>query len=137
VIAIAAALALAASTPSDADLGARIRNAAAGSQALQGPLDGAWTLYDARHRSLYVFQITDPADGTGALEAAWRGPGASAATGLVTAITRQGNDLSIDFAGGAMGETVSVRLQRRDDGEWSGRLTAKGRESATVLRRRR
>ena len=137
MIAAVAALALMAAPPPESDLGGRIGSSAAGSQALQGPLDGTWTLYDAGHRPLYVFQISDPAGGTGALEAAWRGPGASAPTGFVTAIARQGEDLWIGFAESEAREPVSVRLQRRSDGAWTGRLTVNGHQSAATLQRTR
>lgn len=135
VIATVAALALMATMLPESDLGGRIGSSAAGSQALQGPLDGTWALYDASNHPLYVLQISDPAGGTGALEAAWRGPGVSAPSGFVTAITRRGDGLSISFVEGEAGEPVSIRLQRRTDDAWVGGLTANGPQSAVTLQR--
>jgi hypothetical protein len=140
MIALAVALGLAAgpaaagqAAPEATDLAARIRESAAAAQALQGPMDGTWTLSDARRRPLFVFQFTDPAGGAGPLEGAWRRSGASAPAGLIDAIARRGDHLAIRFAGG--GEVVRVRLRRRADGTWSGEANENGHDLSVALRR--
>jgi hypothetical protein len=128
-VALAAWLAAA---PEANDLTTRMRDSAAAAQALEGPLDGAWTLW-AGDRPLYVFQITDPADAAGPLGGAWRLAGASASVGVIAAIARRGDRLTFRFA--ADGEVVRVRLRRRADGAWSGAADENGRAFPAALRR--
>ena len=140
MIALAVALGLATGSaaagqaaPEATDLAVRMRDSAAAAQALQGMLDGTWTLSDARRRPLFVLQITDPAGGAGPLEGAWRRPGASAMAGLIDAIARRGDRLAIRFAGG--GEVVRLSLRRQADGAWSGEANESGRDHRVSLRR--
>ncbi len=128
------ALAIAA-TPPAADVGARLRDSGAAAQALQGPLDGTWTLSNRRRGTLLVFQITDPAGG-GPLEAAWREPGAGGAAGLVEAITRRNDRLSISFNRSDGAGPVGLMLKRSGAGVWSGDLVEGGHVSLVTLRRR-
>ena len=121
-----------AAAPEANDLTTRMRDSAAAAQALEGPLDGAWTLWTG-DRPLYVFQITDPAGGAGLLGGAWRLTGAPAPAGLIDAIARRGDRLAIRFAG--EGEVVRVRLRRRADGAWSGEANENGRAFPAALRR--
>jgi hypothetical protein len=130
MISLAVALGLA-GAPDATDLAVRMRDSAAAAQALQGPLDGTWILL-TRERPLYVIQLTDPAGGSGPLTGAWRGPGASASIGLIDAIVRRGDSLTIQFA--ASGVVVRVLL-RRDDGTWIGTANENGRDRGVVLRR--
>ena len=131
MIALAVALGLAAA-PEATDFTTRMRDSAAAAEALQGPLDGTWTLRDAQRRPLFVFQITDPVGG-GPLEGAWRRPGASAPVVLIDEIERRGDRLAIRFAGD--GEVVRVSLRRRGDGAWTGQANENGREFLVSLRR--
>ena len=131
MIGLAVALGLAAA-PEATDLAVRMRDSAAAAQALQGPLDGSWTLW-AGDRPLYILQLTDPAGGAGPLQGAWRRSGASTAAGLIDAVARQGDRLAIRFAGD--GEVVRVRLRRRADGAWFGEANENGRDFAVALRR--
>jgi hypothetical protein len=135
MIGLALALGLAAgkAAAEPTDLATRMRDSAAAAQALQGPLDGTWTLWDARGRSLFVFQITDPVGGAGPLEGAWRRSGASAPAGMIEAIARRGDHLAIRFAGA--GEVVRARLRRRGDGAWSGEANENGRDLSVAIRR--
>ncbi|HLZ84105.1 MAG TPA: hypothetical protein VKQ54_11110 [Caulobacteraceae bacterium] len=134
MIGLAVVLGLAAgqAPPEAADLAVRMRDSAAAAQALQGPLDGTWTLW-AGKRPLFVLQITDPAGGAGSPEGAWRRADASAPTGPIDGIARRGDRLTIRFTSG--GEVVRVRLSRRADGTWSGEANENGRERAVALRR--
>lgn len=133
MIGLAVALGLAAA-PEATDLAVRMRDSAAAAQALQGPLDGTWTLGDTHHRLLFVFQVSDPAGGAGSLEGAWRRSGESAPAGLIDAIARRGDRLAIRFTGGH-GEVVRVRLRRRADGVWSGEANENGHDLPVALRR--
>lgn len=134
MLSLAVALGLA-TAPDAADLAIRMRESAAAAQALQGALDGTWTLWDAHHRRLFVLQITDPAAG-GPLAGAWRGTGASTAAGLIDAIARHGDHLEIRLARGSPApETVQIRLRRRGGGAWAGVATANGAVLSVTLRR--
>ncbi len=108
-----------------------MRDSGAAAQALQGPLDGTWALWDGHRQPRYVFQITDPAGGAGPPEGAWRRFGA-AATGPIAAIIRRGDRLTIQFA--ADGEVVRVSLSRHGDGEWSGDVKENGRDLSVAVR---
>ncbi len=123
-----------AATPPAADVGARLRESGAAAQALQGPLDGTWTLRDNRGGAPLVLQITDPAGG-GPLEAAWREPGAAGAAGLIETIARRGGRLSISFVRSDGADPVGLTLKRRGAGLWSGDLV-EGRLSRPVTLRR-
>jgi hypothetical protein len=132
MIGLAVALGLAAA-PGTTDLAIRMRESAAAAQALQGGLDGTWTLLDAHHRLLFVFQITDPAAGAGPLEGAWRRPVESAPAGLIDAIARRDDRLTIRFSAG--GNVVRVHLHRRAEGAWSGEASENGHDLPVALRR--
>jgi hypothetical protein len=121
----AALLAAATLAAPPGELSARIAASAAAAQALQGPIDGTWVLRDRGGHVLYTLQITDPAGG-GPPQAAWLARGASAP---VERIARSAGRLSLAFHG------ERVRLQRRPGGEWSGVMTAKGRNVAVTMRR--
>ena len=123
-----AALLLLAGAPISPD--ARIAASAAAAQALQGPLDGTWTLADTSGRALYVVQIVDPVTGGSNLEAAWRAPGADGALGEATA-RRAGDRLSLRL--GDHGPLVSLRRVSRD--LWRGVLRQDGGGRRVVLRR--
>jgi hypothetical protein len=109
--------------PEANDLATRLRASATAAQALQGPLDGSWTLA-AGGRARYAFQITDIAGGARPLEGAWRRAGAAAAPRSIDIIARQGDRLSIRLID--EGEVVRIRLHRRAEGQWSGELNDNG-----------
>jgi hypothetical protein len=115
------------------DLATRMRDSAAAAQALQGPLDGTWTLWDAHRRPLFVFQITDPVGGAGPLEGAWRQAGASAPAGLIDVMARRADHLVIRFV--SAGESTRLCLHRRSDGSWSGEANENGHVLPVALRR--
>jgi hypothetical protein len=102
-------------------------------QALQGPLDGTWTLEDSRRQPLFVLQITDPAGGAGPLGGAWLGSAANARANPIDAITRRGDRLSIEFADN--GKRVRISLKRDLEGRWSGVAKENGRDLLLTLRR--
>jgi hypothetical protein len=136
VIALAAAALLAAGVPpAEPNLGGRIAASAAAAQAWQGPLDGAWTLYDARRRPILTLEITDPAGG-GPLEAAWRAAGPANAYGFVEAIERQGGGrLTLRLAPAAGGPATVITLRRVGRRAWRGGIMRDGvRRPATLER---
>lgn len=124
---IAALLLLAAAPSSRGD---RIAASAAAAQALQGPLDGTWTLADAHGRALYVIQIVDPVSGGADLQAAWRSPGPAGALGEATA-RRTGDRLSLRL--GDRGPQVALRRVSRD--LWRGVRHHDGGDRRVFLRR--
>jgi hypothetical protein len=134
-IALMALIMSSAPPPPDAAFEARLRDSFDAAQALQGSLDGRWTLYDAGGRALYAFQIVDPAGG-GPLQAAWRDLRDSRATGglgVVSDIARTGGSLRLSFAG--RGGLINTLLLWRDHrGGWSGRLAEGGKAMRVMLR---
>lgn len=113
---------------------ARIRDAYAAAQTLQGPLDGAWVLNPRRGRTLYRLQITDPAGG-GPLQAAWSVSGTGPKTaGPVGSLSRDGGDLSLTFTG-PDGEPAQATLTLGAHGIWRGRLIDGAIAVAVSLRR--
>ena len=123
--------------PGDPALDGRIRDSFNAAQALQGPLDGRWTLRDAGGRALYAFQIVDRAGGGGPLEAAWRDPRDSSMTGalgVVSDIARTGRSLRLGFAGLGGGAATLV-LWRDRHGGWVGRMVGGGKTARVTLRR--
>jgi hypothetical protein len=134
--ALALAAALTAGTargdPDAAAFDARMAASVQAAERLEGPLDGRWTLYDARRRPLYVLQISDPPQHAGPLEAAWRSP-RDGTVGQLDRITHSGERLSLTWT--ARGRTVIVALRRAGAGPWRGRLDDAGRPLRVVLRR--
>jgi hypothetical protein len=131
-LALALAVALAAASEPN-DLGSRLSASAAAAQALLGPLDGGWTLSDARGRPLFALQITDPATGATPREGAWRDLAGTGETGPVDTIERRGDRLSIRFVHGR--DAVWIRLRRRGDGAWAGEATDSHRVFQVALHR--
>jgi hypothetical protein len=127
------AISLTPPAPDAAALDARIRQSAAEAQALQGPMDGAWILTDARGRPLYRLQITDPAGGAGVLDAMWSGVGANSPSGLA-AVSRRGGVLGLDLETGDGAVAGVVRLERHGRA-WSGWLRKTGHRRAVRLYR--
>ncbi len=127
-----AALLVSAATPAD-PLGARIAQSAQAAQALQGPLDGAWELRDARGRKLLILQIVDPAGG-GPPAAAWREPGDGWASGYVDQIERTGGRLTIVFTRPGATEATRIRL-RTGRGGFAGSISEDGKRRIVRLAR--
>jgi hypothetical protein len=121
----------------DAAFEGRMRDSFDAAQALQGPLDGRWTLYDAGGRALYAIQIVDPAGGAGPLQAAWRDPrdlSPLGALGVVSDIARTGGALRVSFAGHG-GLATNLVLRQGRHGGWSGRMVESGKAIRVTLRR--
>jgi hypothetical protein len=121
------ALALLASPAFAQDVvGVQIAASAAAAQALQGPLDGAWTLFDRRGGMLLTLQIGDPPT-RGALACAWQDP--SGARGFADCSRRTGG-LTVRLAGEGV-----ARLIRQGANQWRGTLIRAGHTQSITLRR--
>ena len=130
------ALAVATGPPvGDTTFNARMRDSIAAAQALQGPLDGHWTLY-AGVRAVLVLAIIDPAGG-GPLQAAWRDPSRSADAGLgvVSEIMWTGRRLRLTFTRPEKTRPTTIDLVGDPGLGWRGRLDDGGSHSSVVLRR--
>lgn len=123
--------------PEGRDLDDLMRRSIAGAQALQGPLDGAWTLRDAAGRALFAFQLVDPASG-GGVQGAWRdlrGPMGGAAAGFIDSVRRQGRRLVLNIPASDGGPSAAIHLTRTEGGPWAGRMVRGGIASDVILRR--
>jgi hypothetical protein len=112
----------------------RMRDSAAAAQALQGPLDGGWTVADAKGRALYLLQIADPPHAAAPLTAAWSDP-RTGALGGVDVIIRVGDHLSLAFAPDPAGGAVRLVLTRAKGGVWRGWVISGGVRRPVRLRR--
>ena len=130
------ALAVVASPPTgETAFDVRMRDSIAAAQALQGPLDGHWTLY-AGGRGILVVAIVDPADG-GPLQAVWRDPGQSAdgGVGVVQEVKRTGRRLRLTFTRPKKTRPTTIDLIGDSRQGWRGRLDDGGSRCSVVLRR--
>jgi len=128
IAALAAAVTLSAAPD---PLGERIAQSAAAAQSLQGPLDGTWTLRRADGGVLYVFQITDPPDGS-PVAAAWRDP-ANPNDGPAAVPTLRATASTLSLTFGAPPNRLA--LHKTTSGAWRGSLTTGGRRRPVVLAR--
>ena len=107
--------------PPDQVFDQRMRDSAAAAQALQGPLDGRWTVTDAKGHALYVLQIADPSHQAAPMTAAWR-DARTGALGGVDAISRLEDSLSLAFTPDPAVPPVRLVLRRLKGGGWRGWL---------------
>jgi hypothetical protein len=110
---------------------ARIQGSAAAAQALQGPLDGAWTLVSAAGTPIYGFQLVDRPGGQGPVEGVWRDLRRASTPGdinLIDQIARGPAALTITLSATPGQSTVMISLRPDPTGLWSGEL----REGADV-----
>jgi hypothetical protein len=137
-LALAPALA-AAQGESDNVIDDRIRSSAQAAESFQGPLDGAWTLVSADGKPLYAFQLVDKPGGQGPLEGVWRDlrrPSMPGDIGLIDALDRGPQTLSISFIAKPGDPRVAIELKSHADGDWSGDLLEHGMLTPVQLRRR-
>jgi hypothetical protein len=135
VIGVLAALGLAigglAPDPSGA-FDARMAASASAAQALQGPLDGRWTLRGARGRPLFILEISDPPQAAGPLAAAWRAAVGND-MGPVSRIDRSSAALRMTIEGSGV---PPARVRLRPAGRyWRGRLIRDGHSVEVTLNR--
>jgi hypothetical protein len=128
VVALVSALApaLAQAQPdSDSALDERIRSSAAAAQALQGPLDGAWTLVSAAGAPILALQLVDRPGGEGPVEGVWRDlrrPPSPGDIDLIDQIARSPAALTITLNATPGQSAVVINLRPDPTGIWSGEL---------------
>jgi hypothetical protein len=140
VIAIAALAPVVALAQPDTDnaVDERIRSSAAAAQALQGPLDGAWTLVSAVGAPIFAFQLVDRPGGQGPVEGVWRDlrrvstPGD---IGLIDMVARSPTALTITLSATPGQPTVMISLHPNPTGMWSGELREGAATTQVRLRR--
>lgn len=123
---------------SDNAVDERIRGSAAAAQALQGPLDGAWTLVSAAGTPIFAFQLVDRPGGQGAVEGVWRDlrrPSTPGDIGLIDQIARGPTALTITLAATPGQSTVMISLHPDPTGMWSGELREGAATTQVKLRR--
>lgn len=127
---LAAILAAGVLATADTDVGNRIQAARQSEQALQGPLDGAWTLRGAGGRPLFDLQFIDTGETIGG---AWRDPAQH--LGPLTDLRRTGVTLHFTIT-----ETpdppLQIDLTKSSHGQWRGRLTSRPTDIAVALLRK-
>ena len=104
---------------------ARIRSSAVAAEALQGPLDGAWTLISAAGSPIFGLQLVDRPGGQGPVEGVWRDlrrPAAPGDIGLIDAIARSPAALIITLSATPGQSGVLITLRPDPTGMWSGEL---------------
>jgi len=112
----------------------RLRSSFAAAQGMQGPLDGAWVLRDARGQPVYSLLLVDK--GTGTLEGAWRDPrrsGARDSSGFLASIQKIGSQLNASFYPRPGAGIVTLTLTPAANGEWSGQLTEGGAPASVTM----
>lgn len=126
-------------TVTDNAIDDRIREAAAAAEALQGPLDGAWTLVAASGQPLYAFQFVDKPGGLDPPEGVWRDlrrPSGPGDIGLIDSMARGPGSLTLSFAARPGAAPVAIELKSGDAGGWSGQLHEGGVTINVMLRRK-
>lgn len=124
----------------DADdpLGQRIAASYQAVEALQGPLDGSWTLVGADDAPIFAFQLVDRPGGEGPLEGMWRDLRHAAVAGDINPIDslqRAGPTLTVSLAVKPGADPDAIALTLGPDGVWSGQLTEAGKITPVRLRR--
>jgi hypothetical protein len=126
---------------SDADAKAysdAVRAAARAAEALQGPLDGGWTLSDARGRPLYSFRMVDQGQGMGLAQGAWRDLAAGEGpftSGFVDSVGYDGGKLMLRFYESGPDDLVVLTLTPSSAGVWPGELWRHGAVTKVSFKR--
>lgn len=109
-------------------------------QALQGPLDGGWSVTDQAGKRLYSLRMVDHGRGMSLAEGAWRDlatpPGPSAA-GFVESIGWDGSKLMLRFYESGPDDLVVLTLAPSAADAWSGELWRRGAVVKVSFRRDR
>ena len=124
--------------PGDNAVDARIRDSAAAAQALQGPLDGAWTLVSAAGTPILALQLVDRPGGQGAVEGVWRDlrqPSTPGDISLIGQIARSPGALTITLNVSPGAGVVMISLHPDATGMWSGELREGAGVTQVKLRR--
>jgi hypothetical protein len=129
---------VASETVTDNAIDDRIREAAAAAQALQGPLDGGWTLVAESGQALYAFQFVDRPGGQDPPEGVWRDlrrPAGPGDIGAIDSLARGPGSIILSFAAKPGAPPVAIELKSGDSGGWSGQLHEAGATIKVMLRR--
>jgi hypothetical protein len=111
--------------------------AARAEQAMQGPLDGGWSVTDAGGRRLFSLRMVDHGQGVTLAEGAWLdltaapGPGAA---GFVESIGYDGDRLMLRFHE-ADDDLVVLTIRPSGGASWSGDLLRRGTTAKVTLSR--
>ncbi len=117
---------------------ARIRASAAAAQALQGPLDGAWTLVSTAGSPIFALQLVDRPGGQGPVEGVWRDlrrPSMPGDIGMIDQIARGPAALTITLNAAPGQSVVMISLHPDPAGMWSGELREGAGVTQVKLRR--
>jgi hypothetical protein len=110
--------------------------AAQAEQALQGPLDGGWSLAGADGRPIYSFRMVDHGQGAAFAEGAWRDLRAdaeSAASGFLDSIGYDGEKLMLRFHEAGPDDLVVVTVRSSGARRWPGELWRHGEMARVTL----
>jgi hypothetical protein len=128
---MAAVIAAAALAAGQGELDGRLAEAAGAEQALQGALDGSWTLRDGHGRGLCALRISDSIDGP--LGGAWR-DSVSGALGIIAGGSRGGGHVYLKLVLDGV-EHAWLILRPAAPGRWRGRMIIAGHSLAVTLAR--
>lgn len=109
--------------------GEAILAAARAAQALQGPLDGGWSLTDSRGRRMYSFRMVDQGQGMGLAQGAWRdlqageGP---ATSGFVASVGYDGDKLMLRFYEAGPDDLIVLTVKPSSGKDWPGEFWHNG-----------
>ena len=123
---------------SDNAIDDRISGSAISAEALQGPLDGAWTLVSAAGAPIYDFQLVDKPGGESPIEGVWRDlrrPATPGDIGLIDQVARSPTALTITLNARPGQQAVVITLRPDPAGGWSGELREGAATTQVRLRR--
>jgi hypothetical protein len=125
-------LLLGAASAGEHDLSARIAQARAAEQQLQGPLDGHWIVRTDRGRPVLALQLIDPPDGRGPVGGAWRDLDGTLGSGIVGVTRRGAHDVVLVLMKDGS-EMMRLRLEPAAGGRWRGWMWRAGRWSRVSI----
>jgi hypothetical protein len=109
-------------------------------EALQGPLDGGWSVTSEAGKALYSIRMVDHGKGMSLAEGAWRDLGVQpgpAAVGFVESVGWDGRKLTLRFYESGPDDLVVLTLSPSAADAWSGELWRHGAIVKVVFRRDR
>ena len=107
-------------------------------EAMQGPLDGGWSVTDQAGKALYSLRMVDHGQGMTQAEGAWRdlaAPPGPAATGFVDSIGYDGGKVMLRFHETGPDDLVVLTLTPTAASAWAGELWRRGRIVKVIVSR--